>query len=481
MIPVPLWLSNRPVLTASSLALRDVWTQETLAHVAQAGPAEIERAITAAEGARAAMAALPGWRRREVLDHLRQRILENAEGLARTLSAECGKPITAARMEVSRAQATLREAAAEAGRLDGEMLDLDRDAATRGWRGFTRRVPAGVASLITPFNFPLNLVAHKLAPALAAGCPILLKPAPATPLSALKFGEWLAECELPDGAFSILPCANEHAAALVEDPRIAVLSFTGGLIGWDLRARAGKKRVVLELGGNAACIVDAEPGADLDHVVARIVSGAYVQAGQSCISVQRLIVHRTVLPALREKLIAAVGALHHGDPRDERTVIGPMISATAAARLEASIGSAVAAGATAWVRGGIEASHAALLRPSLLENVPHDHPLYREEAFGPVLLLESADDFEHAIARANDSRFGLQCGVFTVSQANAMRAWDALDVGAVVIGDVPTVRVDRMPYGGVRDSGVGREGPRWALEDFSAWRLMVSTRPVSAT
>ncbi|MCZ8166196.1 aldehyde dehydrogenase family protein [Silanimonas sp.] len=475
MTAIPLWLANRAVHAGTPLALRDVWTGETIVEVAQAGPDEIERAITAAHAARPAMAALPGWRRRDALDHLRQRIAENAEALAQTIRAEGGKPITAARAEVARAQATLREAAAEAGRLDGQTLDLDRDAATRGWRGLTRRVPAGVASLVTPFNFPLNLVVQKLAPALAAGCPVLLKPAPATPLSALALGEWLAECDLPEGAFSILPCTNAHAAPLVEDERIAVLSFTGGLIGWELKARAGKKRVVLELGGNAACIVDADPGAPLDHVAARIVAGACGQAGQSCISVQRLIVHREVWPALRDKLVDALRALPQGDPRDPRTIVGPMISAAAAHRLDSSITSAMALGATALVRGTRDEAHPAFLGPTLLENVPRDHPLYRDEAFGPVLMVEAAKDFAQAIERANDSRFGLQCGVFTARMDHAMRAWDALDVGGVVIGDVPTVRVDRMPYGGVKDSGLGREGPAWAIDDFSELRLMVWT------
>lgn len=473
MTPLPFWLANEAVHAPSPRALRAVWNDDTVAHVTQAGPADIERAIAAAHAARPAMAALPGWRRREVLEHLLARVRKHAEPLAQTITAEGGKPIAAARVEVARAQATLREAASEAGRLDGDVIDLDRDAGTRGWRGFTRRVPVGVASLITPFNFPLNLVLHKLAPALAAGCPVLLKPAPATPLTALRLGEWLAECDLPPGAFSILPCANEHAAPLVEDERIAVLSFTGGLVGWDLKARAGKKRVVLELGGNAACLVDADPGVSLDHVVARLVAGAYGQAGQSCISVQRLIVHREVLTGLRDKLRDAVRALPCGDPRDEHTVVGPMISAAAAARLDAVIGSAIAAGAHPLVRGTRSEACPALLGPTLLENVPREHPLYREEAFGPVLILESAEDFEHAIERANDSRFGLQAGVFTGSHANAMRAWEALDVGGVVIGDVPTVRVDRMPYGGVKDSGLGREGPAWAIDDFSETRLMV--------
>ncbi len=472
MKTTPLWLANHPAHTATTRALRDVWTGDVIAEVAQAAPDDIERAIAAAHAARPAMAALPGWRRREVLEHLMRRVGEHAESLAETLVSEGGKPITAARTEVARGQATLRESAAETARLDGAMLDLDRDAGTRGWRGLTRRVPAGVASLITPFNFPLNLVLHKVAPALAAGCPILLKPAATTPLSALALGEWLAECDLPEGAFSILPCANEHASALVEDERIAVLSFTGGLIGWDLKARAGKKRVVLELGGNAACIIDADPGHPLDHVVSRVVAGAFGQAGQSCISVQRLIVHRDRLDAVRSAIVAAVKALPHGDPRDEATVVGPMISTAAATRLQSQIDEAVAAGATQHVGG---ARDGALLQATVLENVPTGQPIYREEAFGPVLLLECADDFDDALRRANDSHFGLQCGVFTARMDHAMRAWDILDVGGVVIGDVPTVRVDRMPYGGVKDSGIGREGPHWAMDDFSETRLLVLT------
>lgn len=473
MTTIPLWLGNRPHVTARAQPVRSPWNGEVIAQVAHAGTMEIEQAIAAAQAARPAMAALPGWRRRDVLEHLRARVQGHAEPLAEMITRESGKPIAAARIEVARAQTTLREAAAEAGRLDGDVLDLDRDEGTRGWRGFTRRVPVGVASLITPFNFPLNLVVHKLAPALAAGCPILLKPAPATPLTALKLGEWLAECDLPDGAFSILPCQNDDASLLVEDERIAVLSFTGGLIGWALKARAGKKRVVLELGGNAACIVDADPGASLDHLVARIVAGAFGQAGQSCISVQRLIVHRDLLPAITPRLVDAVRALPVGDPSDPRTVVGPMISAGAADRLDALIDDAVAAGAVPLVRGTRANACRSLLGPTLLEGVPREHPLYREEAFGPVLLLEAADTMAHAIERANDSRFGLQCGVFTASHAHALHAWDSLDVGGVVIGDVPTVRVDRMPYGGVKDSGLGREGPRWALEDFVDTRLMV--------
>lgn len=472
----PLWLANRPKATDDTATIRDAWHGGTVAIVAQAGPAEIEEAIAAAQAARPAMAALPGWRRREVLEHVGHRVAENAEALASTITAESGKPLAAARTEVQRALATLREAAAEAGRLDGVMLDLDRDAATRGWRGLTKRVPSGVASLVTPFNFPLNLVLHKLAPAIAAGCPVLLKPAPATPLSALALGAWLAESGLPDGAFSILPCANEHATPLVEDDRIAVLSFTGGRIGWALKARAGRKRVVLELGGNAACIVDEAPGAPIEHIASRIVAGAFGQAGQSCISVQRLVVHRAVLPALRRALIDAVHALPHGDPRDPRTVVGPMIDATAAMRLEAWIDEAVAAGAQRHAGGARDRAHPTLLPATVLEGVPTHLPLYREEAFGPVLLIEGVDDFEQALQRANDSRFGLQCGVFTARLDRAMQAWEALDVGGVVVGDVPTVRVDRMPYGGVKDSGMGREGPRWALDDFSDTRLMVLTR-----
>ncbi len=333
-----------------------------------------------------------------------------------------------------------------------------------------KRVPIGACSFITPFNFPLNLVAHKVAPAIAAGCPFVLKPADKTPIGALIIAEILAETDLPKGAFSVLVCSTDDAAALVEDERIALFSFTGGLIGWDLRARAGRKKVTLELGGNAACIVDADPGVPMDQLVERLVFGAYYQSGQSCISVQRIYAHADIYDKLRKKLKAAVGKLRMGDPRDEKTFIGPMVNEDAAKRVEDWIAAARKGGAK-LLAGGPRAGN--MLPAALLEKVPHDSDLYRKEAFGPVAMIEPFDDFDAALDEVNDSDFGMQAGVFTGNLAHAMRAWDRLDVGGVIVGDVPSFRVDNMPYGGVKHSGFGREGVRYAIEDMTEPRLLV--------
>ena len=466
----PYYLANQPVRANLGLDVTDKFSGERVARAAYADAAAIEQAIAAAHGAREAMAAFPPDARRDVLEHCVRRFDERSEELALALCIEAGKPIRDARGEVARLVDTFRIAAGEATRIGGEVLELGVSQRTRGYRGMTKRVPIGACSFITPFNFPLNLVAHKVAPAIAAGCPFVLKPAAKTPLGALIIGEVLAETDLPRGAFSILPCSNEDAAALVEDPRIALLSFTGGLVGWDLKARAGRKKVTLELGGNAACIVDERMGATLDHVVERLVFGAYYQSGQSCISVQRILAHRNVHDALQKKLAAAVKKLRTGDPRDEATFIGPVIDEAAARRIDGWIDAAIKGGAKALVRGKRRGN---LLPAALLAGVPRDADLYRKEAFGPVACLEPFDDFAEAIARVNDSDFGLQAGVFTADIGHAMRAWDRLEVGGVVIGDVPSFRVDNMPYGGIKQSGLGREGVRWAIQDMTEDRLLV--------
>lgn len=466
----PYYLANRPVAPNADLAVHDKYSGETAARVALADAAAVEQAIAAAHGARDAMAAFPPDARRDVLEHCVRRFRERDEELAQLLCTEAGKPIRDARGEVSRLIDTFREAAAEATRIGGEVIELAISPRTRGYRGMTKRVPVGACSFITPFNFPLNLVAHKVAPAIAAGCPFVLKPSEKTPLGALVIAEVLAETDLPPGAFSVLPCRVEDAAALVEDARIALLSFTGGAVGWKLKSRAGRKKVVLELGGNAACIVDADPGAPLEHVVERLVSGAYYQSGQSCISVQRILVHRDRYDALRAQLAEAVSALRAGDPHDEATFIGPMIDEDAARRVEAWIDEACAAGATRLAGGPRDGR---LLPATLLENVPRDARLQRLEAFGPVALIEPFDGFDDALATVNDSDFGLQAGVFTGRIDHAMRAWDRLEVGGVIVGDVPSFRVDSMPYGGVKGSGLGREGVRYAIEDMTQARLLV--------
>ena len=466
----PYYLANAPVLANADLDVFDKFSGERVARVALADADAVEQAIAAAYAARGAMSAFPPDARRDVLEHCVGRFEERRDELALALCIEAGKPINDARGEVERLIETFRIAAGEATRIRGEVIELQLTPRTRGYRGMTKRVPIGACSFITPFNFPLNLVAHKVAPAIAACCPFVLKPAAKTPLGALIIGEVLAETDLPPGAFSILPCSNEDASALVEDPRIALLSFTGGLVGWDLKARAGRKKVTLELGGNAACIVDADPGRPLDEVVDQLVFGAYYQSGQSCISVQRILVHRDIVEALKKKMVAAVRKLRSGDPRDEATVIGPMIDEDAAQRVDGWIDAALHTGAMSLVRGKRNGN---MLPAALLGNVPRDADLYRKEAFGPVACLEAFDDFDEAITRVNDSDFGLQAGVFTGQLDHALRAWDALEVGGVIVGDVPSFRVDNMPYGGIKDSGQGREGVRWAIEDMTEPRLLV--------
>ncbi|MCY7355661.1 MAG: aldehyde dehydrogenase family protein [Lysobacter sp.] len=466
----PYYLANKPVAANADLEVLDKYSGKRATRVAFADNATVRKAIVAADKAREAMAAFAPDQRRDVLEHCVARFTERQEELALALCIEAGKPIKDARGEVTRLIDTFRIAAGEATRIDGEVLNLEISARTRGYRGLVKRVPIGPCAFITPFNFPLNLVAHKVAPAIAAGCPFVLKPAAKTPVGALIIGEVLAETDLPDGAFSILPCSNDDAGLLVEDERIKLLSFTGGLVGWELKARAGRKKVTLELGGNAACIVDEDPGSDLDHVVERLVFGAYYQSGQSCISVQRIYVHAAIYSKLRKKLMTAVSRLRIGDPKDEKVFIGPMIDEDAARRVESWIATAAKAGATQLVAG---ARHKHLLPAALLENVPRDSDLYRKEAFGPVACIESFDDYERVLKRINDSDFGLQAGVFTGRLDHALRAWDVLEVGGVIVGDVPSFRVDNMPYGGVKQSGLGREGVRHAIEDMTEPRLLV--------
>ncbi len=470
----PYYLANKPVAANTDLVVLDKYSGKRATRVAFADATTVRKAIVAAHKAREAMAALPPDARRDVLDHCACRFSERAEELALALCIEAGKPIRDARGEVARLIDTFRIAAGEATRIGGELLNLQISPRTRGTRGMVRRVPIGPCAFITPFNFPLNLVAHKLAPAIAAGCPFVLKPAAKTPVGALIIGEVLAETALPKGAFSILPCSNADAGLLVEDERIALLSFTGGQVGWALKARAGRKKVTLELGGNAACIVDADPGMALEAVVARLVSGAYYQSGQSCISVQRIYVHASLYDRLRKQLKAAVAKLRMGDPRDEKTLIGPVIDLEAAQRIEQWIDAAIRGGAKRLAGGK---RNGTLLPATLLEQVPRDCDLYRKEAFGPVALLEPFASFDEAIARVNDSDFGLQAGVFTGQLQHAMRAWDRLEVGGVIVGDAPSFRVDNMPYGGVKQSGLGREGVRYAIEDMSEQRLLVIRDP----
>ncbi|KAF1687987.1 aldehyde dehydrogenase [Pseudoxanthomonas broegbernensis] len=466
----PLYIANVAEAPNADLAVLDKYSGRAATRVAMADAATVERAIAAAAAAAPAMAALPPYKRQAILEHCVARFRERAEELALALCIEAGKPIKDARGEVARLVDTFRIAAEESVRIEGRTVEMEISERGHGYRGVWKRVPVGPCSFITPFNFPLNLVAHKVAPAIAAGCPFVLKPAAKTPVGALIIAEVLAGTDLPEGAFSVFACSNEDAAPLVEDERIKLLSFTGGAVGWDFKARAGRKKVTLELGGNAACIVDADQGGKLDQVVERLAFGAYYQSGQSCIGVQRILVHAAVYDALRERLAAKVRGLAAGDPKDEATFIGPLIDEAAAQRLEAWIAAARGAGAR-LVAGGTRRGN--MLEATLLEDVPRHCELQREEAFGPVAVLQRFDDFEAALESVNDSEFGLQAGVFTDSLAHAMRAWDRLEVGGVVVGDVPSFRMDNMPYGGVKGSGLGREGVRFAIEDMSEVRLLV--------
>ncbi|AEI66296.1 aldehyde dehydrogenase family protein [Corallococcus macrosporus] len=467
----PYYLANRPRQPNAELAVTHKYSGEVVTRVALADAAAVEEAIAAAVRAAGPMRKLAPYARQAVLEHCVRRFRERAEELALALCIEAGKPLRDARGEVDRLIDTFKAAAEEAVRGGGEVLNLEVSQRAAGYRGFTQRVPVGPCSFITPFNFPLNLVAHKVAPAIAAGCPFILKPSDRTPVSALLMAEVLAETDLPEGAFSVLPVRLEDIGPLIEDDRLKLLSFTGSeKVGWELKARAGRKKVVLELGGNAACVVDEAPGAPLDVIADRVAHGAFFQAGQSCISVQRVLVHASLYDALKEQLVARAKALRPGNPSDEATTLGPMIDEPAARRLEGWIQDAARRGARVLAGGG---RRGAVLDATVLEGVPDDAALSTEEAFGPVVLLQPFHDFDAALAQVNSGRFGLQAGLFTQDLSRAMKAWDELEVGGVVVGDVPSFRVDTMPYGGVKGSGIGREGVKYAIEDMTELRLLV--------
>ncbi len=468
----PLYLNNRAMQPNADLAVTDKFTGEVAFHTALATPDIIDEAIAGAVRAAEPMAEMASYERQAVLDHCVQRFRERREELAYALCVEAGKPINDAEGEVGRLIDTFRIAAEESTRNYGEVQPLDISPRAKGYMGMWKRVPIGPCSFISPFNFPLNLAAHKIAPAIAIGCPFVMKPASLTPLGAIIMGEVLSETDLPEGAFSILPATRDGADLFTTDPRLKLLSFTGSPgVGWELKAKAGKKKVVLELGGNAAVIVDKD--ADLNHALERIIFGAFYQSGQSCIGVQRIIIHADIYDHFRDMLVARTRTLIAGDPKDRATFIGPMISIKEASRLKGWIDAAVAGGARLLCGGGIDG---AMLEATLLENVDRSAAAYREEAFGPLAILSSFTDWNAAMAEVNDSKFGLQAGLFTRDIHQVLAAWDKLDVGGVVVNDVSSYRVDNMPYGGVKDSGLGREGVRFAMEDMSEIRNLVIRR-----
>lgn len=467
----PLYLANKAHEGADdALEVVNKYNQETVAEVARADSELLEQAIQKGLEAVPAMQALKPYQKQRILLDCVAKFTERFDEFTEALIAEGGKPEAAAKAEVKRLIATFQFAADAVTTVpEGEVLPLDATEASAGYRGFSKRVPIGLCGFISPFNFPLNLVAHKIAPAIAAGCPFILKPASYTPIGALMIADVLAETDLPEGAFSILPMSSKVADVLVTDERIKLLSFTGSdKVGWDMKARAGKKKVVLELGGNAAVMI--EPDADLEKALPRVITGGYSQAGQVCISVQRVLIHKDIYQSVKDELVALAKEVKSGDPSQADVVIGPMIDKGELERIQQWIDEAVEEGATLLCGGEVDGL---VMNATILENVSHESKLYKDEAFGPVMILEAYDDFDKGIELANDSRFGLQVGVYSSSINKAMQAWDHIEAGGVIINDVPTFRVDNMPYGGVKDSGFGREGVKYAIEDMTEIRLMV--------
>jgi acyl-CoA reductase-like NAD-dependent aldehyde dehydrogenase len=471
----PYYLNNQAVYANENLVVTDKYTGEVATRCALADAKAIDEGIAGAVRAAEPMAKMASYEKKAVLEHCVSRFKERFDELAHALCVEAGKPINDAEGEVTRLIDTFQIAAEESTRMHGELQALDISPRAKGYQGMWKRVPIGPCSFISPFNFPLNLAAHKIAPAIAVGCPFVMKPASRTPLGAIIMGEILAETDLPAGAFSILACSRDGADLFTVDDRLKLLSFTGSPgVGWDLKARCGKKKVVLELGGNAAVVVDADTK-DLDDAVNRIIFGAFYQSGQSCIGVQRIMIHEAIYEELKAKLVAKTATLVKGDPKDRNTFIGPMISEGEAARLQGWIDAAAAAGGKILCGGTRDR---AMLDATLMEDVPLDQDLCVEEAFGPAAVLQKFSTWSEAIAMVNDSKFGLQAGIFTRDFYKVQQAWDELDVGGVVVGDVPSYRVDNMPYGGVKDSGIGREGIVFAMEDMTEIRnLVIRTLP----
>jgi acyl-CoA reductase-like NAD-dependent aldehyde dehydrogenase len=471
---VPIYLAGEFVEAGTPLEVRNPATDELVATTFQAGPAELERAVVAAVDGFAQTRHLASYERRDALAHVAERITQNADELAELLTRESGKPIRDARGEVARASLTFRTAAEEALRINGEWMPLDWNAANKGRSGIWRRYPIGPVAGISPFNFPLNLAAHKVAPALAAGCSIVLKPPSRDPLVMLRVAGYLAETDLPRGAVSILPMDRPTGDALVGDDRFKLLSFTGSpSVGWKMKAEAGKKKVVLELGGNAGAIVDET--ADLDWAVARLVYGSFAYAGQVCISVQRIYVVESIYPEFERRFIEKVRGVIGGDPLDPDTDLGPMVDDKAVARTDEWVREAIAGGARALTGGEPDGR---FYPPTVLVDVPREARVCGEEVFAPVVNLFRIPDFRAAIDEINNARFGLQCGLFTNDLERTLLAHDELEVGGVIVNDVPTWRIDPMPYGGVKDSGLGREGLRWSIEDMTEPRLLAFARPL---
>ncbi len=471
----PQWIAGEPVDGADPLEVRSPYDDRLVSTTTYATPEQVEQAVAAADGVKEQAAGLPIHVRAAALRQVSARLRERADEIADLITSENGKPLLWAKGEVGRAVSVFEIAADETRRWSGEVMRLDTDETAEGRLAYVRQVPRGPVLAISPFNFPLNLVAHKVAPAIAVGAPVVVKPAPKTPLSALLLGELLSETELPAGMVSVVNVPNEQAAGLVADERLPVISFTGsGPVGWSIADTVPRKHVVLELGGNAAAVVCADWNTDdqLDWAAERIALYSNYQAGQSCIAVQRVLVAASLYDDFRARLLDAVGALVVGDPADPATQVGPVIDDAAADRIESWVTAAVDAGATVATGGKRDGT---TIAPTVLEDVPRDQDVSCSEVFGPVMVLERFGDVDDAVRRVNDSAYGLQAGVFTGETATAFRMHRDLEVGGVVVGDVPSYRADQMPYGGVKESGVGREGVRYTMRDYTYERVMVLT------
>lgn len=449
--------------------IKNPFNDEFVAEIYYADRNDIYLAIESSKRAFRSFRNLPTYKRSEILEKTSALLNERKDELSRVMTVESGKPIKFSTAELERAIFTFKYASEEAKRIGGEVIPLDLAVNSEKRYGILKRFPIGPILAITPFNFPLNLVAHKIAPAIAAGNTVVLKPAPQTPLLSLILVELLMEAGLPEGVVNVVPCENELAELMVRDERFKMLTFTGSAnVGWYLKSIAGKKKVVLELGGNAAAVVDES--ANIDYAIKRIVLGAFGQAGQSCIKVQRVYVHKIILEKFIQLLLEETKRVKFGNPLDPDVIVGPLIDVNAANRIENWLNEALGKGAK-LLHGGKRSR--LLFEPTILSDVTHEMQIFKEEIFGPVLTLHEYDEFETAIDEVNNSRYGLQAGVFSNNFKNIMYAFENLEVGGVVVNDFPTYRIDHMPYGGVKDSGLGREGLRYAIEEMTESKLLV--------
>jgi acyl-CoA reductase-like NAD-dependent aldehyde dehydrogenase len=469
----PFYLAGRWEKSSETLSVTSPYDDSIVGTTYLATAGQLEEATAAAEKAFKTTSRLASFEREEILLSISRGIAERRDELARLMAQEAGKPVRDAAVEITRAVNTFKVAAEESKRIGGEVIPIDWLPLAKGRLGISRRFPIGPVAAISPFNFPLNLAAHKIAPAIAAGNPVVVKPPSDAPLVLLTVAGIVHESGLPAGAFSVLPMTRSQGDRLVSDDRFKLLTFTGSSpVGWGMKERAGKKRLALELGGNGAVIVDRD--ADLDYAVQRVVAGGFSFAGQICVSVQRVFIHEEVYDTFTRSLVDAVKRLKVGDPLDPETDVGPVIDDAAAERIESWIEEAVRAGGRVLVGG---TRRGRLFEPTVLADVSTDCKICSIEAFAPIVDVYAFHDFEEALARANESDYGLQGGIFTNSLEHALRAFEEMEVGGLMVNDVPTFRIDHMPFGGTKDSGFGREGVKYAIEEQTELRLMVLNRP----